>query len=96
MNEDLNITIHVGTILIIETGEYSDKMWQGPVRVTRAFRKRVVADAYRAAWKPDPTSPWIEEPDPDGFLPWLVKEKYVEDISSVAAWHVGSYSRFEP
>ena len=92
---DLEQTLEVGTLLIIETGQYSDRTWRGPVRMTRAAKKSELAAAYVAQWRPTDDG-WRDEPDADGFLPWLVKEGYVEDVGDAHSWHVGSYGRFEP
>lgn len=93
MVSDLSQVIKAGTLLVIGTGEYSDSSWHGPVRVLKDFAKHEVADLFRAA---PPTSDWNDAANPSDFLPWLVKEGYVEDISDCTSWHVGSYGSFEP
>lgn len=91
---DLDVPFKVGDLLIIETGEYSDSSWAGPVRVIREFTRRDVGERYRKEGKPDYS--WEEKPGPHGFLPWLVKERYVEAVDNVHSWHVGSYGDFNP
>lgn len=83
-----------GTLLMIETGEYSDYSFHGPVRMLKAVTKQNLADAYREQHSPE--GPWDEWPEPSGFLPWLIKEGYAEDVEGVVSWHVGSYGQFEP
>lgn len=93
---DLDQVIAAGTLLIIETGEYSDQRWTGPVRILRDVSRRELADGYRSTWKQDDERPWQTGADPDGFLPWLVTAGYAEDVENVQSWHVGNYSEFEP
>lgn len=91
---DLSQVLKAGTLLIVETGEYSDSSWQGPVRMLKDATKGELADGYRSTWKPE--DEWDKGPDPYDFLGWLIKEGWAEDINDVHSWHVGSYGRFEP
>lgn len=93
---DLEQILIAGTLLIIETGEYSDKSWGGPVRIVRDFSKAEVAGRFRAEWVRPGGDDYSRGPEPYAFLPWLIKEGYVEDVAAVHAWHVGSYGDFEP
>lgn len=92
---DLRETLKKGSLLVIETGEYSDRSWANPVRMRKSATKSDLVDAFRAQWKPS-ESTWNDKPDPSEFLPWLVAAGWVEDVDNVAAWHVGSYGDFEP
>ena len=93
---DLSQILKAGTLLVIETGEYSDRCWTGPVRMLRDATKRDMAEAYRAQWTKPVDDEWAEGPDNYGFLPWLIKEGWVEHVDDVTSWHVGSYGSFEP
>jgi hypothetical protein len=93
---DLDQVFAAGTLLVIETGAYSDHSWDGPVRVMRDFTAREAAEKYIAAWVAPKDEEWKDAPTADGFLPWLVKECFVEAVDNVVAWHVGGYGRFEP
>lgn len=55
------------------------------------FSKRKVAEEYRIY-----CALGGEEPDPGYFGAWLITQGYVEDLSDVTRWHVGSYSDFTP
>lgn len=90
---DLDQTLVAGTLLMIETGEYSDYSFNGPVRVLKDVTKRVLAEKFRAA---EPLEDWLDAPEPYDFLPWLVKEGYAEAVDNVVSWHVGSYGEFTP
>lgn len=92
--DDLRQVLKKGTILIIETGEYSDRNWNGPVRLLESFTKEELADAFRREWKPK--NKWEDKPEPGDFLPWLIETKRAEDVEGVHSWHVGSYGEFEP
>lgn len=93
---DLSQKLEKGNLLIVETGEYSDRGWGGPVRMLVSATKQELADAYRAEWnKKDYPDNWHGEIGPDDFLPWLIKSKRAEHVD-VHAWHVGSYSDFHP
>lgn len=93
---DLRQTLKAGTFLVIETGEYSDRSWGGPVRMLKDATKGDLAEAFQAEWKPNPDYDWQLTPEPSDFLPWLVKAGWAEDVPNVESWHVGSYGRFEP
>jgi hypothetical protein len=94
---DLEQVLAVGTLLIVENGEYSDQTWEGPVRVVRAFKKADVAARFIREWAPTEKKCWRDKNDPSSwFLPWLVKEGYVEHCENVHSWHVGSYGKFKP
>ena len=92
---DLDQVLKKGTLLVIETGEYSDRSWDGPVRLLKDFKKADVVAKFRAQWK-KPDDGWTIAPSAEEFLPWLIKRRYVESVDDVSSWHVGSYSRFEP
>lgn len=97
MADDLSQVLKKGTLLIIETGEYSDRDYHGPVKLLRTFTKQELADSYRTEWKKeDYKDSYRDEPNPDDFLPWLVKSKRAEHVDNAHSWHVGSYSEFEP
>ncbi len=92
---DLDQVLKRGQLLIIETGEYSDKSWDGPVRLLKSFKKSDVVALFQAQWKKSNDDPWESGPSAEKFLPWLIKRRYVEAVDNVHSWHVG-YSRFEP
>lgn len=92
---DLSQILKKGTLLIIETGEYNDRTWFGPFRMLKDAMKETLAKQYKAQWKPDKDG-WPDKPDPDGFISWLTVAGFIEDVSDVHSWHVGSYGRFEP
>lgn len=80
-----NTIIRAGTLLIIETGVYSDRDWSGPVRVLKDIDREEVARSFRL----ENNSP--RGPEASDFLPWLVASDYVEDAENIVAWHVGGY-----
>lgn len=85
-----------GTLLLIETGEYSDKSWGGPVRLLKSTSRTKLADAFKKQHvQQDPDDPF-DRPDPRDFLPWLIKSGFAEAIDNFESWHVGSYGSFEP
>ncbi len=90
----MNEVLEPGSLLLIETGEYSDRQTHGPVRVLKRLDKNAVAAQYVAEFKVDPKEDWIERPAPDKFLPWLVAKGYAEDLKC-STWHAGSYSSFD-
>ena len=92
---DLSQTLEKGTLLVLETGEYSDRSTMDPVRLLVTATKQELADAYRAQWKKG-ADDWNDEPDASGFIAWLTATKKVEAVDNVHTWHVGSYGRFEP
>jgi hypothetical protein len=92
---DLSQVLKAGTLLIIESGEYSNLDWSGPVRLLRDCIKQELADDYRREWVKGEDD-WRDKPDPDGFLPWLIKTGRAEAVDDVHCWHVGSYGNFEP
>lgn len=96
MAHDLSQVLKKGTLLIIETGEYSGN-YGGPVKLLRSFTKQELADAYLVEWKKeDYPDNYRDEPNPDSFLSWLIKSKRAVAVDNVHSWHVGSYSEFTP
>jgi hypothetical protein len=91
---DLSRTLKKGTLLIIETGEYSDRSWSGPVRLLGDYVKADLAEEFKREWKPE--NDWDDRPSPGEFLPWLIKAGKAESVDDVEEWHVGSYGDFEP
>jgi hypothetical protein len=93
---DLSQTLEAGTMLIIETGEYSDRGWSGPVLLVKTYTKEQLADDYRNEWRKVDDEDGYDEPTPDGFMPWLIRTGRAVDVAGVQSWHVGCYSKFEP
>lgn len=92
---DLSQVLRAGTLLIVETGEYSDSSWHGPVRMLKDAVKSDLAEQYKVDWKQMDEDDWRTEPYPTNFLPWLIKSGWAEAVD-VHSWHVGSYGSFEP
>lgn len=98
MTQDtLDARLEVGDLLIIETGEYSDRRWDGPVRMLVSKTRKQLAHEFVCDWKPDQSKKleWQKRGDPDDFLPWLIRKGYAEDVKC-HSWHVGSYDNFNP
>ncbi|MGD9670269.1 MAG: hypothetical protein AB7U75_14725 [Hyphomicrobiaceae bacterium] len=88
--------IKAGTILTIETGEYSDFTYHGPFRVLVDLDKEGVAAEY-AEHRPDKYTNWPDRPlSNHNFVPFLIKKGYIEDIDEHESWHIGSYGEFKP
>jgi len=49
---DLSRMMMVGDLLVIETGEYSDSSWHGPVRMLVNASKADLAEAFKSEWNP--------------------------------------------
>jgi hypothetical protein len=94
--DDLSQSLKKGTLLIIETGEYSDHSRDGPVRLLKTFTKAQLADDYRSEWRSKDKDDWDDRPNPYDFLPWLIASGRAEYVENVHSWHVGSYGEFEP
>jgi len=84
-----------GDLLILETGEYSDRQWYGPLKFLCGTSKSKLVEEFRKQWKKDPSG-YRDKPNSDDFLPWLIKAKKVKEIENVQTWHVGSYGEFDP
>lgn len=93
MQEDL--TFKAGELLVITYGDYSDKEWHGPLRVIKTFTQSAVGKAYVEATPRRKLGNWVEPTPTDDFVPWLVKEGYVEAIDDCREWDIGSYNGFE-
>ena len=116
IENNLDVVLKAGSLLVIQYGAYSDTTHSDPVRVVKDATMQALADAFEVEWESDITlrhtqKDWygtIEdlaeeeaeygkgEPKASAFLPWLVREGYVEDAGLVCRWHVGSYSDFDP
>lgn len=96
MKPDLSVTLEAGSLLIIETGIYSDKQWNGPVRLLKTVTKQELVDQFNASpVHRELGDDWKDAHEPGDFLPWLIANGFVEHVD-VHAWHVGYSSRFEP
>lgn len=73
---DLDQILTKGTVLLLETGEYSDYSVENPLVILMDFSKRKVAEEYRIY-----CALGGEEPDPGYFGAWLITQGYVEDLS---------------
>lgn len=83
--------IKAGTMLSIETGEYSDRCVVGPLRVVKDFDQAKIADEFRASRRKEGRRPL-----PEDFLPWLTRKGFVEDVEGALTWWVGAYGEFDP
>lgn len=85
------------SLLIIETGEYSDSSWIGPVKMLVDKTKQELADEFKSEFVFDPDINCVGEgPSPYDFLPWLIKKRYAENYDNINSWHIGSYNSFNP
>lgn len=83
-----NAMFKVGEIVVLETGEYSDRGWHGPFRVLKDFDMREAVAQCVAEHKP--AHEWDKQPSPYDLAPWLQKSGFIEDIPC-RTLHVGSY-----
>lgn len=95
MSDDLSQILKAGDLLIVETGEYSDRNRNGPVRMLVTATKQELVDSFKKKWRKADFGSWRDDPDWEEFLPWLIKTTRAEAIDC-QSWHVGSYGRFEP
>lgn len=96
---DLDQVLKAGTLLVLETGEYSDRSTMTPIRIVKDVTKRQLAEEFKAQWKhPEWDTEKCWRPSPYEFIDWVFASEYVEviDASEVNNWHVGSYGDFEP
>lgn len=97
-----NYVHKIGSLLMIEHGDYSDRQTEGPFRFLKTITKREMVDVYNVAWRRDATlrdgETGDEEPIVGSFIPFLIKAGIVEMVDDVTSWHVGSskYSRLDP
>jgi hypothetical protein len=80
-----------GTIVVFETGKYSDYAFDGPYKVLRDFDTRTAADEGIAQYKQEDV--W-DRFGPYELVPYLVSAGYVEEIPHVNE-HIGSYGELE-
>lgn len=79
------MTIHKDELVILEQGEYSDFRWIGLFKALRDFHEDEVARDFKASLPEE--DDWE---DIDKFVPFLVKEGYLEEIE-VRTWPLGAY-----
>lgn len=85
--------ITTGTLLTLETGEYSDYTFHGPFTVLREFDQAEAVAQFRVQWVAP--NEWTDEPDTDQFMGWLTQERYIEPAENVFSWRIGGYGRLE-
>lgn len=93
-DETKTTTLPVGSVIILHTGEYSDKQARGPYKTLKPFNGDELVFKFISGWVPK----WEgdETPDPSEFDAWLFTAGYLEPIENVTHWHIGSYGRLEP
>jgi hypothetical protein len=80
--------IQEGTLILIETGEYSDYGVAAVVRVKKGFDGKDAIEQYLSE-RPDQKDQY--RGDHYEFIQWLSKNDYIEDAPHLR-WHIGSYS----
>lgn len=85
--------LHSGTVLMFRYGRYYDPVDVGPFTVLRSFDQREAARLYCAEHRKTAKDDY-DEPKHDGFIAWLAKNRYIEEIPTTW-WQLGEYS-FEP
>ena len=84
-----------GTILTLESGEYSDSAWHGPFNVLREFDQENVRDLFLGQWaNQHPELAWNRAEILE-FIAWLHRNGYIEDVPQAQSWHLGGYE-FDP
>ena len=80
-----------GELLVIETGEYSDRSWHGPFKVLTNFDMVWAAEQIKAEWQKNPQEGrYTNDPAPFDLLEWLAKKAFIEDVDHRTI-HIGSY-----
>lgn len=86
---ELPIMYEVGEVILIQSGEYSDKSTHGVFRVKVAFDKDAMIEAFKLA------NPDLDGYDAHGgFVGWLTKQGVLEEIDH-HVMHIGSYGDLE-
>lgn len=101
--------IKQGQTVTFETGEYSDFTYIGPFKVLKDFDQQEVVNKFKEENPPVETEygewgkkyygrdtymkPMATE---DNFVPWLVRNGYVEDQEDNFQWYIGAYGSFDP
>lgn len=90
---DANGVYQKGALILFEQGEYSDRSTIAVGRALMTFDAR----AYLKRWKElhppsDPDNPNYYGWEEDSFLPWLAKEKVIEEVDTEMC-HIGAYGR---
>lgn len=83
------------SIVMLSKGEYSDYQAQ-PFRVLKPFKAAILLDMYKAQWKADPEDKWVTQPNPDGFIGWLTKHGYIEDLDVHEIYLGNSHYKLDP
>lgn len=84
----------VGSVLMLETGCYSDHITHGPFKVLKDIDQVEVSKLFIADQeKEEDFDPeWI---DKYAMISWLSNNGYISDMENVGSWYLGSYN-FEP
>jgi hypothetical protein len=83
--------IKAGTLLALETGEYSDYGVEGFYRVLKDFDGKELMRQYLAE---HPEQAEAYSGHTYEFSAWLSKSGFIEDIDYLR-WHIGSYGCFD-
>lgn len=77
------------SIVMMSQGEWSDYQTQ-PFRVLKPFKLAPLLDLYRVQLVPNAEKGLVSKPTPDGFIAWLAKHGYVEDLE-LHELHLGDF-----
>jgi hypothetical protein len=81
--------LKAGSVLVLETGDYSDYSIHGPFRVLKDFDQLEAMQTFITAfWQSSVRDP-DDRPDADAFIGWLNREQFIADIEDATRWHIG-------
>jgi hypothetical protein len=76
----------IGTILLLEMGEYSDKCTYGPFKVMKDIDATIVKELFLEECGCDQY--------PSDVCSWLAKNDYISDVENSSSWFLGTSSAF--
>jgi hypothetical protein len=84
--------VKAGTVLLFSSGEYSDYSVSGAQRVLKDFCQADVVKGYLGYFTKK--HEW-DSPNHYGFMAWIARNGYIEDIEDSIEWYMGAYD-FQP
>ena len=85
------LTYKAGTILMLESGEYSDFGYEGGFVTLAELNLAEAIELFKSEYQSK--DEW-DTPDPSGFCAWLVTTQRCAPLDYQTA-HIGSYGRLE-
>lgn len=86
-----------GDILYLTSGEYSDYNMRLSVKVIKGFDTKKIQtkflNYFNSLTDPETGESFDDYRQIDCFVPWIIREGYIEELEEAKELHLGSYGK---